>query len=71
MSNKSTFLFARPSFVEGVARVMDLGTTLQIYNESKTPEEADFKAMKKDWQAVGDDIVYAINKYGRREVTKK
>ena len=63
MSNESTFLFARPSFVEGVARVMDLGSTMQIYNESKTAKNADFLAIKKDWQAVGDDIKKAINKY--------
>jgi len=43
MSNNSTFLFARPSFLEGVARVMDLGGTLQVYNNSKTEKEADLK----------------------------
>ena len=67
MNNKSTFLFARPSFIGGVARVMDLGTTLQIYNESKTEEEADTKAIKKDWETVGEDISNAIKKYERRK----
>lgn len=64
--NKSTFLFACPSFAEGVARVMDLGSTLQIYNESKSEKEADLKALKNDWKAVGEDILYAIDKYERK-----
>ena len=56
-------LFARPSFEEGVARVMDLGATLNIYNIDETPEEADAKAIYSDWAAVGDDIIYSISKY--------
>jgi hypothetical protein len=63
MSNNSTFLFARPSFLEGVARVMDLGGTMQVYNNSKTEKEADLKALKKDWQAVGEDIFNAVKSY--------
>lgn len=70
MSNNSSFLFARPSFIEGMARVMDLGGTMQIYNESKTEEEADSKALKKDWQAVGNDILSAINTYESKPVAK-
>ena len=67
MSDKSTFLFARPSFIEGMSRTLDLGATLQIYNVSKTPEEADAKAIKKDWEAVGEDIIYAMKKYERKK----
>jgi hypothetical protein len=63
--NNSFYLFARPSFCEGVARVLDLGGTLQIYNESKTEEEADLKAIENDWLAVGLDMKEAINKYGK------
>lgn len=63
MSNNSTFLFARPSFVEGMARVMDIGATMQVYNNSKTEKEADLKALKKDWEAVGEDVVNAAKQY--------
>lgn len=66
MSDKSTFLFARPSFIEGMARVMDLGSTMQIYNNSKSEKEADVKALKKDWEAVGEDILNAVEKYERK-----
>ena len=66
MSNNSTFLFARPSFIEGMARVIDLGATLQVYNESRTEKEADIKAIKKDWEAVGEDVANAVKGYERR-----
>jgi hypothetical protein len=56
MSNFSTFLFARPSFVEGVARVLDLGGTLNVYNISMTERQADFWAAYADWRGVGEDI---------------
>jgi hypothetical protein len=59
--NKTTHLFANPSFIEGVARVLDMGTNLEVFNSSDTPKEADTKAIRKDWEAVGDDICFAIN----------
>jgi len=31
-------LFARPSFFEGIARVIDIGSTLNEYNTNKTTE---------------------------------
>ncbi len=67
MSDKSTFLFARPSFASGVSRIMDLGATMQIYNDCKTENEADFKALKKDWEAIGEDIFGAVNKYEQKK----
>ena len=59
------FLFARPSFLEGIARMMDFGSSLNIYNESKTPEEADSMAILNDWYAVGQDMQAGIRKYER------
>lgn len=52
MSEIATFLFARPSFLEGLSRVLDLGATLQEYNSSLNPEQADAIAQQMDWQAV-------------------
>lgn len=56
MNRYTDFLFARPSFLEGMARILDLGNTLSEYNESLTPEEADTRALRADWKAVGSDI---------------
>jgi hypothetical protein len=52
----STFLFANPSFSEGLARVLDAGGTLNSYNVSQTEKQADFLALSADWRAVGKDI---------------
>lgn len=60
MNDKSTFLFARPSFLEGVARTLDIGGTLQQYNISETPELADAIALYLDGAAIGDDLREAI-----------
>ena len=56
------FLFARPSFLAGVATLMDFGNSLFVYNESVTPEQADYFAMQSDWVAVGNDLRRAIKK---------
>lgn len=60
MSDLSTFLFARPSFLEGAARVIDLGNTLSDYNFSATEEEADAIAFACDWRQVAEDVWRAI-----------
>ena len=62
MTESSYFLFAKPSFLGGVATLMDFGNTLLVYNESVTPEQADYFAVKSDWVAVGNDLRRAIKK---------
>lgn len=57
---RSGRLFARPSFLEGYARAIDLGGTLTEYNRNQTGEEADEKAISTDWLAVGDSISSAM-----------
>lgn len=59
------YLYARPSFIEGMARVLDLGATLTDFNYSLTPEEADFAAIQSDWQTVGDDIRAALEQFAK------
>lgn len=54
------FLFSRPSFLEGIARLMDFGGTLTVFNTSTTPEHADARAAYEDWRAVGDDLRQAL-----------
>ena len=60
MRELSSFLFARPSFLEGVARVLDLGGTLQEYNSSITPQQADALALNADWRAVNEEFARAM-----------
>jgi hypothetical protein len=59
-------LFARPSFIEGMSRVMDLGSNLQVYNHSKTELDADAKAIHNDWRMVGKDIESSIEEYKQK-----
>ncbi len=65
MKNSYSFrhLFARPSFIEGAARLLDLGVTMQQYNTSRTDTEADIKAMRNDWRTVGNDLKTSMKSY--------
>lgn len=61
------FLFARPSFISGMGRVLDLGSTLTEYNVSPSEEQADHIAIRSDWEAVGSDITKAIAQYEKEK----
>ncbi len=50
------FLYAMPSFWSGWARIIDLGDTLTEYNQSLSPAQADYLALRSDWLVVGNDI---------------
>jgi hypothetical protein len=53
------FLFAQPSFMEGMARILDFRGALNKYNASPNEAIADSTAMSMDWAAVGFDVVEA------------
>jgi len=57
---RSTFLFAMPSYMSGAARILDMGGTFDEYNSSRTPEEADAKALYADWSVIGQDLLAAV-----------
>jgi hypothetical protein len=56
MDWRSDFLFARPSFIEGLARILDFGGTMTDFNRSVSAEAADRAAIAMDWRMVGQDI---------------
>ena len=58
---QTDFLFARPSYLSGVASVYDLWGQSVEYNTSATPAEADANAIFSDWAVVGQDILDAAN----------
>lgn len=60
---RSDFLFAKPSFFSGAARVLDLYGIYDAYNCSSTEREADYKALLSDWHMVGQDIVTAMMQF--------
>lgn len=56
----TTRLFARSSFISGLGTIFNIAGKFYRYNYSKSPEEADRKALISDWFAVGDDMRKAI-----------
>lgn len=60
MNRFTGLLYARPTFWEGIARILDFGDTLTEYNISSTPEEADLEALRSDWYAIGQDMMHAV-----------
>lgn len=60
MSDYSTFLFARPSFLEGMGRIADVFGAFDRYDESPSGEEADSRAFWADWCAIGEDFKAAL-----------
>lgn len=64
--NRSDFLFARPSFIGGMASVLDLGSTLSVYNESPSTEDADIRALTSDWHTTGEDLKSAMEKWAAK-----
>lgn len=57
------YLFARPSFLRGVARVVDVGARMNrgAYNRGRTPAHADSQALLSDWQVVAGDFASAFD----------
>ena len=58
--SKTGFLFTTPSLLRGFARLLDLGATLDDYNQSQDGDAADARATFADWLVVGDDMRLAI-----------
>jgi hypothetical protein len=67
MGDYSSILFARPSFVEGMARILDFGNSLFEYNRSETPAQADFNALRSDMAAIAEDMRRAISSQQRHD----
>ena len=53
---RSSFLFPDPSPLDGFARTLDIGSTYDRFNTSRSAVEADAVAIYNDWAAVGEDL---------------
>lgn len=67
MSHLSSFLFANPSFINGVAHFLDFEGNFDAYNISRTPLEADVKALYADWLAVGNALTEAMEAFSAEQ----
>jgi hypothetical protein len=66
-SARSTFLFARPSWQEGMGRLVDFGHSLTEYNRTRSPGDPDARATAQDWLAVGDLLRWALWTYSESQ----
>lgn len=60
---QSEFLFSRPSLIEGLARIMDFGNTLNAHRQLSDSHEADLAALRMDWGMIGQDFREVIGEY--------
>ncbi len=67
MNEQFGLLYAAPSFLEGIARSVDIGDTLTEYNTSENGTAADLQALRSDWLAVGNDLREAISQFERND----
>lgn len=52
------------AFLKGMASAIDLGATLRnYYTHPVSPREADYNALKSDWERTGSDISGAISEF--------
>lgn len=54
--NRTDFLFPKRSFWTGFSSVLSFFGDSNMFNTSKLGEEADYKALKSDWNMIGEDI---------------
>lgn len=57
---KTDYLFARPSFLSGMARLGNLFGGFDDYNSSPSGSLADARAIYSDWRMVGEDLARAM-----------
>lgn len=56
-------LYVRPTFWLGFASIFNLFGNYFQYRVSDTGAQADARAMRADWQAIGDDLNLVIDRY--------
>ncbi len=57
-------LFSPPTFVEGLAALVDvIGASISYKNVSPNESLVDYRAITSDWHAVGEDLRAAIKEY--------
>lgn len=64
-------LFAMPSMLSGLARTLDIGGTLDSYNESPTPSVADARAIASDFAVVGEDLRESVNAWAAEHLNHR
>ena len=56
-----------PSIWKGIARVLDLFGIIDNHEVPRNSQQKDSDALEDDWQAVGNDLKYAISRYSNQQ----
>jgi hypothetical protein len=67
METCTDFLVGRPSFTDGMARVLDFSGSLNVYNRSPSVAEADAAALRSDFAMVGADLQVCLERVARAQ----
>jgi len=69
MEKPQTFRLFRkmPSFLGGLASLIDLSPNKSRYNYDISADKADMNSLRADWFAIGNDLRKAIEKYEREQ----
>jgi len=59
--NRTDFLFPKRDFWTGFSSILSISGDENKFNTSKSGEEADMKAIKSDWEMIGQDIRNAFS----------
>ena len=59
----SSPLYSQPSLRKGIARTFSIFGFLDRFNYSRSENEADIKALNRDWLMVGKDLLVSIKTY--------
>ena len=65
MYDVSSPMIVRPSFREGIARILDFRNVLSAHRFARSSEEADARAIAANWKVVGNDLRAALETFDR------
>jgi hypothetical protein len=61
----SDYLYTRPSWLSGIARLFDFWGLYDSYGASRTGNIADTKALYSDWRTVGHDLKGSLDRHAK------
>jgi hypothetical protein len=59
---RTDFLFPKRNVLTGFSNVFSISGETTEFNKSNSGEEADSKAIRSDWEMIGNDLKEAIKK---------
>lgn len=60
--NRTDFLFPKRNIFTGFSSIFSISGETVDFNTSNSGEEADFKAIRSDWEMVGKDFKEVLKK---------